>query len=209
MRRALLAVLLLASGCRIERREDRSAPAPRPAAAGAAVLPPAETPAAVPTASETPSGLVVPVAGIRPEDLVDTFDDARSEGRIHDALDILAPRGTPVLAAHAGTLARLFTSERGGLTVYVTDGRTVYYYAHLDAYAPGLAAGQPVARGQVLGAVGSTGNASPEAPHLHFAIWTAPDSSAFWDGAPLNPYPLLTGVRLDSVSSRPATPLGR
>ena len=142
-----------------------------------------------------PSGLAIPVVGVRAADLVDTFDDARSEGRIHDAIDILAPRGTPVVAAAPGTVARLFTSERGGLTVYVldADGRTVYYYAHLDAYAAGLDAGQTVQRGAPLGTVGSTGNASPEAPHLHFAVWQAPSADQFWDGTPLNPYPLLTG----------------
>ncbi len=189
MTRALLAAVIFLSGCRIERR-DATREAPQEEARRAET----QTPASPRTAPvETPSGLVVPVIGVRAADLVDTFDDARSEGRVHDALDILAPRGTPVVAAHAGTLARLFTSERGGLTVYVRDGRAVYYYAHLDAYAPGLAAGQPVARGQWLGAVGSTGNASPEAPHLHFAIWTAPDTSRFWDGEPMNPYPLLAG----------------
>ena len=140
-----------------------------------------------------PSGLAIPVAGIRPGDLVDTFDDARSEGRIHDAIDIMAPRGTPVVSAAPGTVARLFASERGGLTVYVQDGRTVYYYAHLDAYAAGLAAGQTVGRGDALGTVGSTGNASPDGPHLHFAVWIAPSADRFWEGENVNPYPLLTG----------------
>ena len=140
-----------------------------------------------------PAGLAVPVAGVGPDDLVDTFGDARSEGRVHDAIDILAPRGTPVVAAAAGTVGRLFASERGGLTVYVLDGQIVFYYAHLDAYAPGLAAGRRIARGEVLGTVGSTGNASPEAPHLHFAVWRAESAASFWDGEAVNPYPLLTG----------------
>ncbi len=202
MTRALLVALLVLSGCRIERRDAAAETAteapqvdPPPSAPLAEALRPEAPPPAPPRTApvETSSGLVVPVAGVRLVDLINTFDDARSEDRIHDALDIPAPLGTPVVAAHAGTLARLFTSDRGGLTVYVRDGRTVYYYAHLGAYAPGLAAGQPVARGQWLGAVGGTGNASPEAPHLHFAIWTAADSSRFWDGEALNPYPLLTG----------------
>jgi murein DD-endopeptidase MepM/ murein hydrolase activator NlpD len=142
-----------------------------------------------------PSGLVVPVAGVAPSDLVDTFDDARSEGRVHDAIDIPARRGTPVVAASAGTVAKLFTSERGGLTVYVLgpDGRTVCYYAHLDAYAPGLAEGDTVAAGTLLGTVGSTGNASPENPHLHFAIWRTGAPGEFWEGENVNPYPLLSG----------------
>lgn len=191
-----LAVLFAAvsgSGCRIERtgRETgadslvivRVVPDSR---RGAAPL--VEAPVVA------PSGLAIPVAGVRPGDLVDTFDDARSEGRVHDAIDIMAPRGTPVVAAAPGTVARLFTSERGGLTVYVRDGRTVYYYAHLDVYAAGLAAGQTVARGAAIGTVGSTGNASPDGPHLHFAVWIAPSEDAFWEGENLNPYPLLGGL---------------
>jgi len=142
-----------------------------------------------------PSGLAIPVAGVRPEDLVNTFDEARGEGRRHDALDILAPRGTPVLAATDGHVLRLFKSDKGGITVYQlgADGRTVYYYAHLHAYAEGLADGQPLARGEVIGYVGDTGNAAPGNTHLHFAMWRAADPSDFWDGEPINPYPLLSG----------------
>jgi murein DD-endopeptidase MepM/ murein hydrolase activator NlpD len=142
-----------------------------------------------------PSGLAVPVAGVRPEDLVNTFDEARGAGRRHDALDILAPRGTPVLAAADGRVLRLFTSDKGGLTIYQlgADGRTVYYYAHLDGYAEGLATGQALARGQVIGYVGDSGNAVPGNTHLHFAIWRISDPADFWDGEPINPYPLLGG----------------
>src|SRR5690606_13583710 len=142
-----------------------------------------------------PSGLAMPVAGVRPEGLVDTFDAARGEGREHDALDILAPRGTPVLAAAAGRVLRLFTSVRGGLTIYQlgADGRTVYYYAHLDGYAEGLANGQALARGQVIGYVGDSGNAAPGNTHLHFAMWRIADPADFWEGEPINPYPLLGG----------------
>ena len=144
------------------------------------------------------SGLVVPVVGVRPGDLVDTFNDARSEGRSHDAIDILAPRGTPVVAVADGEVARLFTSDKGGLTVYQTGpegiGRwPVYYYAHLDAYAPGLAEGQRLRRGDPIGTVGDTGNAAPGNTHLHFAIWTVDDPADFWDGEPVNPYDLLVG----------------
>ncbi|MDX1420428.1 MAG: M23 family metallopeptidase [Rubricoccaceae bacterium] len=142
-----------------------------------------------------PSGLVIPVAGVEPEDLVDTFEDARGQGREHDAIDILAPRGTPVLAAADGTVLRLFTSVRGGLTLYQlgADERTVYYYAHLDRYAEGLAAGQAVTRGTVLGTVGDSGNAAPGNTHLHFAMWRVADPADFWEGEPINPYPLLGG----------------
>lgn len=143
----------------------------------------------------TPSGLVIPVAGVRPEDLVDTFSDARGQDRAHDALDILAPRGTPVLAAADGRVLRLFTSDRGGLTLYHlgADNRTVYYYAHLDGYAEGLAGGQALARGAVIGYVGDSGNAAPGNTHLHFAMWRIEDPADFWEGVPINPYPLLSG----------------
>ena len=142
-----------------------------------------------------PSGLAIPVAGVHPEDLVDTFSDARGQDRAHDALDILAPRGTPVLAAADGRVLRLFTSVRGGLTLYQlgADGHTVYYYAHLDGYAEGLANGQALARGEVVGYVGDSGNAAPGNTHLHFAMWRVADPADFWDGDPINPYPLLSG----------------
>ena len=143
------------------------------------------------------SGWVVPVVGVAPGDLVDTFRAARSEGRTHNAIDILAPRGTPVVAAQAGRVARLFTSDKGGLTVYVlnADGRTVSYYAHLDAYADGLAQGQRLRAGDPVGTVGDSGNAAPGNTHLHFAVWRVTDPADFWDGTPLNPYPLLSGAR--------------
>ena len=142
------------------------------------------------------SGLVLPVDGIRPEDLVDTFTAARSEGRVHNAIDIMAPRGTAVRAAADGEIARLFESERGGLTIYqIGDlsaaGVRVYYYAHLDDYADGLSAGDAVRAGDVIGTVGDSGNAAPGYMHLHFAIWDAPSSDNFWDGNPVNPYLLL------------------
>ena len=125
--------------------------------------------------------------------LADTFDDARGEGRVHDAIDIMAPRGTPVLAAASGTVEKLFDSQRGGLTVYIRrpGGQWIDYYAHLDGYAPGLAEGQKVARGQPIGRVGSTGDASPEAPHLHYAINAMAPGEAWWQGKAINPYPLL------------------
>ncbi len=143
------------------------------------------------------SGWVVPVVGVAPADLVDTFQAARSQGRTHNAIDILAPRGTPVVAAQAGRVARLFTSEKGGLTVYVmgADRQTVTYYAHLDAYADGLADGQRLRAGDPVGTVGDSGNAAPGNTHLHFAIWRVSDPADFWDGEPVNPYPVLSGAR--------------
>jgi murein DD-endopeptidase MepM/ murein hydrolase activator NlpD len=142
-----------------------------------------------------PSGLLLPVQGITPAQLQDTFTDARSEGRVHDAIDILAPDGTPVLAVADGTIEKLFNSERGGLTVYQFEpgGTYCYYYAHLQRYADGLAEKQVVKRGDVIGYVGSTGNASPDAPHLHFEIHRLGPEKQWWKGESLNPYPVLRG----------------
>lgn len=141
--------------------------------------------------------LRIPVAGVRPEQLSDTFAQAREQGlRSHDAIDIPAPRGTPVLAAAAGRVEKLFLSKPGGKTIYIRsgDGRRIYYYAHLDQYAPSLSEGQQVSAGQVLGAVGSTGNADPSVPHLHFAVMQTDPDARWWEPAlAINPYPLLRG----------------
>lgn len=140
------------------------------------------------------SDLGIPVRGVKPTDLHDTFNDTRAIGRRHDAIDIMAPRGTEVLAADDGTIEKLFTSKAGGLTIYQFDPTQTfsYYYAHLDRYATGLAEHQPVRRGQRLGYVGSTGNASEDAPHLHFAIARLDTDRSWWKGDPINPYPLLS-----------------
>jgi len=137
--------------------------------------------------------LEIPVQGVKATDLHDTFNDARALGRRHDAIDIMAPRGTEVLAVDDGTIAKLFTSKAGGLTIYQFDPTETfsYYYAHLDRYAVGLAEYQRVRRGQLLGYVGSTGNASETAPHLHFAIARLDTDRSWWKGDPINPYPLL------------------
>lgn len=150
--------------------------------------PPAGGPASI-----APSGLVIPVAGVRPEQLQDTYSDARSEGRRHDAIDIIAPRGTPVLAAADGRVVKLFQSVKGGITLYQigADDRTVYYYAHLERYADGLTEGHFARRGETIGYVGDTGNATPGNCHLHFQIYTVADPKKFWNGENLNPYELL------------------
>ena len=139
--------------------------------------------------------ILVPVAGIEAEQLVDTFADARGGGsRSHQALDIPAPAGTAVLAAGPGIVEKLFLSDEGGNTVYVrsADRRTLHYYAHLQDYAAGLREGQQVERGQRLGSVGSSGNADPAAPHLHFAILSVDPDADWWEpGRPINPYLLL------------------
>ena len=142
-----------------------------------------------------PAGLALPVTGIRSDQLVDTYDAARGAGRKHDAIDIMAAEGTPVIAAADGTIEKLFNSVRGGTTIYERspDQKWMYYYAHLSAYAPGLHEGQQVKRGQVIGQVGHTGDASPDGPHLHFAINTMGQNERWWQGSAINPYPLLAG----------------
>ncbi|MBB3855145.1 murein DD-endopeptidase MepM/ murein hydrolase activator NlpD [Xanthomonas arboricola] len=161
----------------------------------AANAPAAPASAASPEAASSGGGLLIPVQGIGSGQLQDTFTDARSEGRVHDAIDILAPTGTPVIAVADGTVEKLFNSERGGLTVYQFDpnGTYCYYYAHLERYADGLAEKQAIKRGQVIGYVGSTGNADPAAPHLHFEIHRLGPEKQWWKGEVLNPYPILHG----------------
>ncbi len=167
-----------------------------PATSPIVATPPiAATADAVPT--DALANLVLPVQGIAVSSLSDTFTDARGEGRVHDAIDIMAARGTPVLATNDGQIVKLFTSVRGGLTLYQFDpGRThAYYYAHLDRYADGVAEGKSVHRGDVIGYVGSTGNASPDGPHLHFAIFVLGPEKRWWEGQAINPYPLLRSAR--------------
>jgi murein DD-endopeptidase MepM/ murein hydrolase activator NlpD len=136
------------------------------------------------------SGLLIPVVGVKPGDLTDTFTQARGTGRVHDAIDIMAARGTPVVAANDGHVVKLFTSKPGGLTVYEfdPDNRVIYYYAHLDGYAPGLAEGQILRRGDPVGFVGSTGNASADAPHLHFEVEILGPEKQWWHATSINPY---------------------
>lgn len=135
-------------------------------------------------------GLLVPVNGMKASSLHSTFGDPRGPTRAHEALDILAPRGTPVVAATDGRIVKLFTSALGGLTVYQFDAdeRYCYYYAHLDGYAPDLKEGAVVSRGHVLGYVGTTGNAPPGTPHLHFAINRLGPDKHWWEGEPIDPY---------------------
>jgi murein DD-endopeptidase MepM/ murein hydrolase activator NlpD len=130
--------------------------------------------------------LMVPVEGIQPSQLTDTFHEARSGGRIHMATDILAMRGTPVLAAAAGRIIKLANGGAGGITIYVADasGRYVEYYAHLMGYAPNTAEGVAVREGDVLGFVGTTGNAPPNTPHLHFQVMRS--DANYWNGTPID-----------------------
>jgi murein DD-endopeptidase MepM/ murein hydrolase activator NlpD len=138
-------------------------------------------------------GLTIPVEGVRPEQLVESFSDERSGSREHEALDILAPRNTPVKAVEDGTIARLFASKAGGTTIYQFDpsGQFCYYYAHLERYADGLREGDKVRKGQVIGYVGTSGNAPKNTPHLHFAVFRLTSAKHWWEGTPIDPYPIL------------------
>jgi peptidoglycan LD-endopeptidase LytH len=196
MRRSAIPLLftLLVAGCARQVVGARPAPTPR----RTAIVPRSEpTGIGALSSSETVNyilarGLMVPVAGVAVSQLQDSFDEGRDGERVHRALDILAPRGTPVIAADDGRILRVRPNALGGNTVYATDpqGRVVYYYAHLDAYQSGLAEGATIARGDTLGIVGTTGNAPKDTPHLHFQVMQMPSDGKYWDGAPINPYPL-------------------
>jgi murein DD-endopeptidase MepM/ murein hydrolase activator NlpD len=194
MRRFSIPAVLLLAAC-VRNPHPRQAPEPVVVAA-----PPAPAATDLP-AVPTPNGmdrddammlqermLMVPVAGVQPTQLHDTFNEKRGGGRTHRALDILAPRGTPVLAADEGLVLSVRTNKLGGRTVYMLDParRLVYYYAHLDRWADGLAEGQALAKGDVIGYVGTTGNAPRDTPHLHFQVMRLDDPKRYWDGLPLD-----------------------
>jgi peptidoglycan LD-endopeptidase LytH len=164
--------------------------APHGPVATTGVTPPAPVPPRVEEIEDR--DLEIPVEGIEDEALYDSFADARGE-RKHHAIDIMAARGTPVLAVEDGTIKKLFNSKAGGLSIYQFDPSEAYcyYYAHLDSYAHTAKEGATVKRGDVIGYVGSTGNASQDAPHLHFAIFQLTSEKQWWKGEPINPYPIL------------------
>lgn len=166
-----------------------AAPVPAPDAQALAMRDPGDTEGAQLLARRS---LRLPVAGVPASALVDTYSAARA-GHAHEAIDILAPRGSRVVAVDDGTVVKLFTSKPGGLTVYQfdPDRRLAYYYAHLDRYAEGLHEGMVVRRGDLIGYVGSTGNADAKAPHLHFAVFKLGPQRHWWEGQPVNPYAAL------------------
>lgn len=172
---------------------------PVPAASPTADLVPAPQPsqtvyaAAAPPMQPLPGKLIVPVAGITPNELMDSFSDARGEGRVHDAIDIAAPAGTPVLAAADGEIVKFLDSMAGGITIYQSsvDKRFIYYYGHLMARAAELKEGDQVKQGQTIGYVGDTGNAGPGNYHLHFSVAAVADPKRYWDGVYINPLTLL------------------
>ena len=200
---------------RAEGLRTATATAPRdPIAGGLADADPApvrrrkpDSPRPVPTSGSLPAEAVtkepppelkdrdleVPVEGVRPEALVRSFADARSGNRVHEALDILAARNTPVRAVEGGRIVKLFNSKAGGITVYQFDPseRFCYYYAHLERYADGLREGDTVRKGQTLGYVGTSGNAPKDTPHLHFAVFQLTPEKHWWEGTPIDPYDIL------------------
>lgn len=208
-----------ASGVELPSRPSAPSMAPAPLPADAPAIAPLEQPAGAlsPPAPDAPAlataaaatailptgSLIIPVVGVNAAQLSDTFTQSRGEGRLHDAIDIMAARGTPVVAVADGRVVKLFTSKAGGLTVYQfdRDEKLAYYYAHLDSYAPSLQEGAVLKRGDPIGFVGSTGNASPLAPHLHFAIFVLGPEKSWWKGTAINPYPILGGRAV-----RPAVP---
>jgi len=191
-----LAVLLWQTHS-LERIHAPSAPPARPASPAPGLPDTTRSPAPAPAPNTPPvaqTGLLMPVEGVVPAGLRDNFREMRN-GHPHEALDIPAPRGTPVLAVAEGNVAKLFRSKPGGLTVYqFDDGQNwCFYYAHLDHYAKGLTAGALLRKGDVLGYVGTTGDAPPDAPHLHFAIFKLGPAKRWWEGTLVDPYPFLAG----------------
>lgn len=172
-------------------------PAPEAAGARMSDLAPAASASATTADAPVADSLLIPVAGVSASQLNDTFNEARGTERSHEALDILAPKGTQVLAVADGKIAKLFDSKPGGLTVYQFDAseKFAYYYAHLDRYAAGIREGTVLKRGDLVGYVGTTGNADPATPHLHFAIFELGPEKQWWKGTPINPYPLLGGTK--------------
>jgi peptidoglycan LD-endopeptidase LytH len=169
-----------------------TAPDPTAVPLGMGAQPGSSAPVVLPADLDTlrREGLVIPVAGVAAKDLVDSFDDKRGGTRTHNALDIMAARNTPVVSAVSGTILKLHNSTAGGLTIYASDpsSKFVLMYGHLDSYRPGLKEGDRVTRGQIIGFVGSTGNANPLAPHLHFQVTRNDNLKEWWKGTPVNPF---------------------
>ena len=195
----LVSTLLVVSCASLLERGDppsiaivEPAPVPGPPPVVERAPAPAARPPALPDDPLARRGLIVPVQGVAAESLQDNFDSRRGS-RLHRALDIMAPRGTPVLAADDGRIAKIYHHRLGGLSIYQydPDGRFAYYYAHMDRFAQGLREGDEVKRGETLGYVGTTGNATPTAPHLHFAISRLGRERQWWRGTPVNPFPYL------------------
>ena len=211
----LIVVLLLAAACSQRAQwvrvpaPARTAEPPRPPQpktrqegtafdVGLATAAPADA-----TLVSSVGSLYFPVAGFDGRPLDNSYDDPRDGGsRQHRAIDIMAPRGTPVLSVQDGRIVRLSRSSKGGITIYATDTeeRFVFYYAHLDRYHPAIREGLPLMRGDTIGYVGTTGNAPEGVPHLHFQLMRMPPDRRYWNGEPINPYPLLRPLSADTSS---------
>jgi len=178
----------------VSAQAHRAMPDPLPSAPPSPAPSVSPPPTVQPPRSTEPAQLhlKMPVDGFQPSKLIDSFDDARA-GHVHEALDIAAPRGTPVRAVAEGNVAKLFNSKQGGLTIYQFDNTQTYvfYYAHLDRYAPGLKEGALLRTGEIIGYVGTTGNAPKNVPHLHFAVSKLGPEKKWWEGEALDPLPLL------------------
>jgi len=202
-----LSLIFVLAGCS-QRSPWRivAAPVPTPTQQAHVVVSSDAAPAAAPiddTAVAHLGGLLFPVPGVDSTRLDDSFDAPRDGGtRRHDAIDIMAPRGTPILAVQDGRILRLTNNAKGGITIYATDieEQFVYYYAHLDRYYPNIYSGKPLMRGDTLGYVGTTGNAPKDVPHLHFQVMHMPADKKFWNGPPINPYPLLRPTGTQSAA---------
>ena len=177
-------------------------PAPRPARA----VPPADSASSMPALAGAPVAggdvdylsarrILLPVAGADPAKLEDSFKEPRDGDRVHRAIDILAPRGTPILSADDGKILRMTTSTLGGISMYTVDpsSRLVYYYAHMERYHDGMSPGRSIVKGDTLGFVGTTGNAPKDIPHLHFQIMRWPADGKYWNGDPIDPFEVLGG----------------
>jgi murein DD-endopeptidase MepM/ murein hydrolase activator NlpD len=153
--------------------------------------------------------IVLPVAGADMTKVDDSFNEPRDGGRVHRAIDILAPRGTPILSADDGKILRMTTSNLGGISMYTVDpeSRLVYYFAHMDRYNDTMSPGRAIAKGDTLGYVGTTGNAPKDTPHLHFQVMRWPADGKYWNGDPIDPYEALGGVtRADRVKHNAGQP---
>jgi peptidoglycan LD-endopeptidase LytH len=195
---AVLTIFVFASACVVQQPTVEPTPevGTAPVSAPAAPATPRITDADIEYFEVHP--LMIPVEGVEAKDLRDTFNEARDGGRTHRATDILAPRGTPIVAAISGEVVRMNTSPLGGITAYLIDDdkRYVYYYAHMDHYADQLAPGLKVQAGTVIGYVGTTGNAPPDTPHLHFqAMRIKLGQHDWWNGTPVDvrPFMIQTG----------------
>ncbi len=184
------------------------APTPKPVVAAAPAPVPSEPSAAGASSAEylIDRHLLLPVAGANMAKVADSFNEGRDTDRTHHAIDILAPRGTPILSADDGKVLRMSSNSLGGITMYTVDpeNRLVYYYAHMDHYNDAMSPGRAIVKGDTLGFVGTTGNAPKDTPHLHFQVMAWPANGKYWNGEPIDPYQALGGIDHSAHGNRAA-----